>query len=154
MEFRTAYGLKPRVQFDQTIPDPVTGEIQVSMTKQSFAEESEINNIMARYEKTGVIDHVKNHGGYADMPAGLEYQDALQLTIEAQIAFDELPAKVRREFDNDPYKFLQFVEDPENIERMAELGLLEPDDAAGAVDADAALEPAEEAAPTAEGTSA
>ena len=40
------------------------------------------------------------------------------------MAFDDLPAKVRREFDNDPFKFLEFVEDPENVERMAELGLV------------------------------
>lgn len=128
MEFVTAYGPKNRASIDQSIPDPITGEVQTSRTKQSFAQESEINNIMAKYEKTGLIDHVKNHGGYADMPAGLEYQDALQLTIDAQIAFDELPANVRREFGNDPFEFLAFVENPENIERMAELGLLEADD--------------------------
>lgn len=126
MEFRTAYGPHLKVTFDQSIPDPITGELQVSMTKQSFAEESEINNIMAKYAKTGLIEHVKNHGGYSDMPGPLDYQEALQLTIEAQISFDELPAIVRKEFDNDPFKFLAFVENPENVERMAELGLLNP----------------------------
>lgn len=126
MEFRTAYGPHLRVCLDQSTPDPETGEVQTSMTKQSFAQESEINNIMARYEKTGIIDHVKQHGGYADMPAGLDYQSALQLTIDAQLAFNELPAATRREFGNDPFEFLAFVEDPANVERMGELGLLEP----------------------------
>lgn len=125
MDFRSAYTASLRVPFDQTIPDPITGEIQVSMTKQSFADESEINNIMAKYEKTGLIEHVKNHGGYSDMPAPLDYQEALQLTIDAQLSFDELPAQVRREFNNNPFDFLAFVENPANVERMAELGLLE-----------------------------
>ncbi len=147
MEFITAYGPKNRVRFDQSIMDPITGELQTSRTKQSFAQESEINNIMAKYEKTGVIDHVKEHGGYAEMPAGLEYQDALQLTIDAQLAFDGLPAKTRKEFGNDAFQFLAFVEDPENVERMAELGLIGlPDDEVSA-EGDPALEAAVEPAP-------
>jgi len=126
MEIRSAYSSKPRVQFDQSIPDPITGEVQTSMTKQSFAGESQINNIMAKYEKTGVIDHVKNHGGYVEMPSGVDYHDALNLSLDAQAAFDELPAKIRKEFDNDPETFLTFVDNPANVERMAELGLIEP----------------------------
>lgn len=129
MEIRSAFSPHVHVTFDQSIPDPITGEVQTSRTKQSQAEESEINNIMARYEKTGIIEHVKDYAGYADMPGGLDYHTAMQLTIEAQIAFDNLPAKTRKEFDNDPFKFLEFVEDPDNVERMAELGLINPEEA-------------------------
>ena len=82
MELRSAYSPRLRVAFDQSIPDPITGEIQTSRTKQSFADESEINKILAKYEKTGLITHVKDHGGYQEMPAGLEYHKALQLTVE------------------------------------------------------------------------
>lgn len=149
MVFATAYGPHLRVKFDQSIPDPITGELQVSMTKQSFADESQINKIMAKYEKTGLIEHVKDHSGYTNMPPPMEYQDALNLTIEAQSSFDDLPANIRREFGNDPYQFLAFVEDPENVDRMAELGLLgdlpddDPDDAKPA--SEAAPEPASKA---------
>lgn len=149
MEIRSAYSPHVRVSFDQSIPDPITGELQVSMTKQSFAEESEINKILAKYEKTGVIDHVKQHGGYEDMPAGLEYQTALQMTIDAQIAFDELPAQVRREFDNDAFKFLTFVEDPSNVERMGELGLLAKKPEPAPAEAKPPAEPPAEVAPEA-----
>lgn len=123
-EIRTAY-TRTRVPFDQSIPDPITGEVETTRTKQSFADETDINQILARYIKTGVMDHVKDHGGYADFPAPIEYQEAMQLTIDAQIAFDSLPATTRREFGNDPFEFLAFVENPDNVERMAELGLLE-----------------------------
>jgi len=146
MKFSTAYSEKNRVQFDQSIPDPITGELQTSRTKQSFAEESEINNILARYEKTGVIEHVKNHGGYADMPSGLDYHEALQMTIDAQTAFEDLPAQIRREFDNDPYKFLEFVENSDNVERMAELGLIELDPDTSEAEVNTAPRAAEEPA--------
>ncbi|AGT39929.1 portal protein [Marine gokushovirus] len=124
IEFRSAYSPRLRVALDQSIPDPKTGEIQVSMTKQEFAQETEINNIMARYEKTGILDHVKEHAGYANFPAPVDYQDALQMTIDAQLAFDALPARTRREFHNDPLEFLSFIEDPDNVDRMRDLGLL------------------------------
>lgn len=124
-EIRTAY-TRTRVPFDQSIPDPITGEVQTSRTKQSFSDETDINQILARYIKTGVIDHVKDHSGYADFPAPIEYQAAIQLTIDAQLSFDQLPAATRREFDNDPFVFLEFIEDPENVDRMRELGLIEP----------------------------
>lgn len=146
MEIRSAFSPRLQVTFDQSIPDPITGELQVSMTKQSFAQESEINNIMAKYEKTGLIEHVKAHSGYADMPAGLDYQAALQMTIEADIAFNELPALVRKEFDNDPFQFLEFVADPDNVERMGELGLLNPVEEPASTEGDPASEPASEAA--------
>lgn len=128
MEIRSAYSPHKSHDFDQSIPDPITGEIQVSMTKQSFADETNINNILDKYKKTGLIEHVKNHGGYSEMPDPIEYQQAVQMSIDAQLAFDDLPAHVRREFDNDPFTFLSFIEDPDNVERMAELGLIEAPD--------------------------
>lgn len=92
-------------------------------TVQSEAESCEINNIMAKYEKTGLIDHIKEGGRYEDLPEGVEYQDALNMVIEAQTSFDGLPAHIRKEFDNDPAKFLSFVENPDNIEALTKMGL-------------------------------
>ena len=46
------------------------------------------------------------------------------MTAEEQ--FGALPANVRREFDNDPGKMLEFIQDPDNYERGVELGLFTP----------------------------
>lgn len=92
-------------------------------TVQSEAESCEINNIMAKYERTGVLEHAREGGRYEDLPAPMEYQEALNRVMEAEQSFDGLPAGVRKEFDNDPTKFLSFVENPENVDRMIELGL-------------------------------
>lgn len=125
MEFQRAYTRKS-VAFDQSIPDPVTGEIQTSMTKQHFKDEVDINNILAKFQKTGLIDHVKKNSSYINLPNALEYHDAMNLTIEAQASFDGLPSSIRKEFQNDPQIFLAFVADPKNVDRMRTLGILNP----------------------------
>lgn len=100
---------------------PTGGE---SMTEQHHTESCDINNILKGYEKTGIIRHVREGGQYVDLPDAMDYQDALNLMHSANESFAGLPAKTRREFDNDPEKFLAFVENPANVTRMGELGLL------------------------------
>jgi len=96
-----------------------------SRTKQSFAEESEINRIVARYQKTGIVDHVAKYGGmYGDMPDQDDFHEAMNLVTEAQTMFNDLPSNVRSRFTNDPAEFLEFVSDPENRDEMIKMGLI------------------------------
>lgn len=96
-----------------------------SMTKREMAKACDIHTILAKYEKTGMVDHVNRYQGqYADVTGNLDLQDALNAVRGAQDAFDSLPAKVRRRFNNDPVGFLEFVHDPSNEDEMRELGLL------------------------------
>lgn len=97
-------------------------------TRQEFKEECDINHIMARFVRTGVIDHFSVHGPqYGECPA-LEFQEALHLVDKAQTMFDALPAKVRKKFENDPAQFLEFVQDERNHAEMVEMGLAKPID--------------------------
>lgn len=124
------YGEKPRVQLH-----PI-GE---SRAKQSFAEECDINNILKKYAKTDVIDHLnKNPGRYEDLPMGVDYQQALNIAINAKQAFDDLPGTLRAHFDNDAGQFLEFMENPENDQAKVEMGLM---DAPDAIPADQVAEP-------------
>lgn len=101
-----------------------------SLTRQEFAEDCDINVLMARYEKTGVISHVNQRQPlYLDMSAVPDYHTALLQLQAAEAAFMSLPASVRREFDNDPAKFVAFAEDPENVSQMRTWGLAEPEKA-------------------------
>lgn len=96
-----------------------------SMTKQCFKEETNINNIMSRYEKTGLIEHINNkQPRYGDFSGDTTYQESLNLVIKAHDLFDGLPAKLRKQFDNDPQKFFEFANNPDNKEKMQEMGLL------------------------------
>ncbi len=100
-----------------------------SRTKQAMGEESDINIIMAKYEKTGIINHVAKHGPrYADMPDQTEFSEAMNLVTDAQSMFEDLPAGLRSRFHNNPAEFLEFMSDEEkNLEEMRELGLIVPE---------------------------
>lgn len=98
-----------------------------SMTKQSFKAECDINTIMKKYEKTGLISHVAKHNGrYGDFLAAPDYLDAMVSVVQAQEAFSTLPAALRKRFGNDPAEFLDFVSNPANEDEMRKLGLLKP----------------------------
>lgn len=95
-----------------------------SMTKQAHKDECDINLIIRKYDKTGVLTHVNRAlATYGDFSAVHSFQEAHNSVMAAAASFADLPAKIRKEFDNDPAKFLDFIDNPENIERMYELGL-------------------------------
>lgn len=97
-----------------------------TMTKQSFQQECDINTIMAKYAKDGVIAHVSRvQGAYGDFSNVEGYQLALNQVIAAQEAFDELPARVRERFGNDPANLMTFLQDVENRDEAIELGLID-----------------------------
>lgn len=99
-----------------------------SLTRQEFAEECDINTIMARYESTGTISHVnRSQPIYLDTTLYPSLQASMEAFREANTQFNALPAHVRREFDNDPQKFVDFAVDPANLPRMREWGLAPPE---------------------------
>ena len=94
------------------------------MTKQSMAAECDINNILQRYEKTGVLSHIRSGGTYETLPDALDFHEAMNLVLNAQQMFEELPSKLRARFGNDPAQLLQFCEDPANKDEAIQLGLV------------------------------
>ena len=42
-----------------------------SLTQQQFADECDVNNILAKYRATGLLTHIKHHNGnYRDFSSG------------------------------------------------------------------------------------
>jgi phage internal scaffolding protein len=114
-----------------------------SLTHSYFAEDCDINVIMAQYEKSGLIEHVNRYNGsYGDFTDVSDYQSSLNAVLEAQEAFDSLPAKVRSRFSNDPAEFLSFVNDSSNKDEMISLGLLKSVDVVDSGDVASESEPA------------
>lgn len=102
------------------------GEILPSETHQSSKDECDVNKIIARHKQGIINTHVNTKAGvYADLSSAPSYQEALQTIINANNAFDTLPASTRKRFGNDPQEFLQFMSDPSNKEEAKKLGLLE-----------------------------
>jgi len=113
---------------DNLIPDKRTGELvpNPTMTKQAFADQCDINTIVREFTRTGMITHINERaaaGTFQDLPDSMDYQQALELARSGQAAFDQLPAKVRARFGNDPAQFLDFIHDPANQQEMIDLGL-------------------------------
>ncbi len=76
---------------------------------------------MARYIKTGVIDHVtKYQPQYLDN-TDIQYHQSQNIIIKANNMFAELPSTVRRKFNNNPAEFLEFVNDPDNHQKLSDL---------------------------------
>lgn len=95
-----------------------------SRTKQAHKDETDINIILRKHEKGLVVDHLNKHQGqYGDFIDAPDYHTALNRIHAADEAFMEIPADIRAEFDNDPAQFLEFVQNPENLPSMREMGL-------------------------------
>lgn len=99
---------------------------QPTLTQQHSKDEVDINNIMARYIKTGVLDHVTKYEAQYIETSECDYHQSMNIIRKADEMFLELPAKVRKQFDNDPGEFLSFVENPVNHSKLAEMGLTKP----------------------------
>lgn len=93
-----------------------------SLTKQSFKEECDINNIMKRFEKTGAIEHLAKFGPqYADV-SPVDFQEAMNVVALGKSMWEELPVTLKQ-LVKSPEGFLAFVQDPANQGKLIELGL-------------------------------
>lgn len=104
----------------------ITGE---TMTRQEFADECDINQIMARYEKAGGTFPLPPNGSepvYYDFVGMPDLRQSIDAMIEADEAFMRLPAQVRKEFDNDAVRFVEFAQNRDNLDKLREWGLAEP----------------------------
>lgn len=91
-----------------------------SRTVQSFKDQCDINKILHKAARTGTLTHLAKHEPqYGDF-VGFDYTESVERIAAAKSMFMELPAEVRNEFDQDPGKFLDFVNKPENVDNLAE----------------------------------
>lgn len=118
-------------------------------TKQCFQKECDINFILAKYQKTGLIDHVSRFGGdYSDLTDNVDYHTALNITLDANDAFSSLPSSIRKRFNNSPEAFLDFVSDPNNASELISLGLAHNNNASSSDEAAAGLPAAADSDPS------
>lgn len=97
-----------------------------SRARQSEAAAVDINNIVKRFDKTGLIPVDQREGLFEDVSQMGTYHDALNAIHAAEQAFDHLPARIREKFNNNSAEFLDFTSKEENHDEMRELGMLPP----------------------------
>lgn len=87
-------------------------------TKQSFKDETDINNILQRAQKAGTLSHLQKYeavyGDYSDFDF---FESELKLAQGRQI-FDALPSELRTEFNQSPQAFFAYVNNPANKDEL------------------------------------
>lgn len=117
--FRSAYSGRVRVAVDFSASD-ANGHGAI----QSFKAECDINGIMAKYQRTGVVSWLERRGAeYLDV-SEYDFRAAIETLEKGRDLFQELPSTIRERFGNDPAFFLRFMHDPANKEEAMRLGLL------------------------------
>lgn len=75
--------------------------------KQSMKDECDINRILQRYAKSGMLTHVAaGTPRYMDISEVGDYRSALEHLRSTEAFFAALPATTRARFNNDPAEFL------------------------------------------------
>lgn len=106
-----------------------------TLTKQAHRDECDVNMIMKKFERTGVLEHVRQYEGqYGDFIGAPDYHTAMNEVLKAQEMFMELPSKVRARYGNDPAAFLEACHDPDRVDELVELGLANPPSAGASPD--------------------
>lgn len=96
-------------------------------TVQADADDSDINKIIARYNKSGQLPPtLRGEPFYGDVSEFGDLQDSLIKIQEADRLFMSYPAELRERFENDPVKLVEFLGDDKNRAEAEELGLVVP----------------------------
>ena len=97
-----------------------------SLTQQQFKEESDINTIVDRFMKSGVMPTPATMPQFVDYEGVFDFQSAMNAVRAADENFMRMDAKIRARFNNSPQEFLQFFANGENVEEAIRLGLAIP----------------------------
>lgn len=98
-----------------------------TLTKQSFADEVDINTIVRRFNVTGELPQGVRMPTYGDFTSVMDFQEAQNAIRAADESFMAMPHEIRARFDNDPARFVEFCSDPANEPQAKKWGLVPPD---------------------------
>lgn len=81
-----------------------------TVTEQHHAKTCNINHIINKYQKTGLVEHVNRHqANYGDVSSA-DFETAVSLVKEQETVFNELPSSVRKHYDNDVVQYLEHIQ--------------------------------------------
>lgn len=98
------------------------------MTKDSFAEEADINVLVERFGLGAPLPVGHEAPTYLDYGDVFDYHSALNAVAKGNEAFMLMPANIRARFQNDPGAFVDFCSQEGNRAEAERLGLVVPRD--------------------------
>lgn len=108
MKFKTAYSKRTPSETNIDYSDIP------SMAVQEQKESTDINNILRRFQETGLIEHVNEHQDYGDF-TNVDFQTQQNTVAKIQSTFNELPGNVRQQFNHNPQKWIDHISNPDNV---------------------------------------
>lgn len=100
--------------------------LEKCLVEQHHTDDTLVQNILKKYDQTGIWYHTNQmRATYQDNTIFNEYQDMFDKIKAADEHFANIPAEIRAKFDNDTGKYLEFVNNDDNIEAMYEMGILQ-----------------------------
>lgn len=95
-----------------------------SRTVQSEKDACDINKIVAKFERTGMVAHLsKGVPRFLDVAELGDFKATADKVIAVERWFQDLPASVRKVFENDPVRLIEMANDPAAAELFKELEL-------------------------------
>lgn len=98
-----------------------------SDVQQHLANDADINTIMAKYRRTGVLPIVHCQPRYGDFSSGLSFHELLMKADRCRDEFDALPADIKKRFRQDPAELIDFLDDEKNRDEAIKMGLIVPE---------------------------
>jgi len=97
------------------------------LTEQAHKDTCDVNKIVRKYDKTGLIDHVgRVEAAYGDV-TGVDFKDMQDRISGIKQKFEAMPNVIRKRFANDPIAYLDFMSDANNRDEAVRLGLIRND---------------------------
>lgn len=119
MKFRTVYSARDEEHKGIIFPSD-------SLAQQHFKQECDVNFIVDRYVKTGVMEHTSDvaphYADVSEIPTDLA--SAYDAVFAAESAFMSLPSDFRKLLDNDPARLGPWLLDEKNRADAVKYGLL------------------------------
>lgn len=109
-------------------PQTATGPFEESLTRQSEKDDADINVLLNRFVRTGLMPQDEREPLFIDVSDVGDYRQIRDHINRSTDYFNTLDAKVRAKFNNDPAEFLDRLVDPANKQEFVDLGILEATD--------------------------
>jgi len=104
-------------------PDVPIGK-ENRITEQAGKETQDINFMAQRAFRNRLKGNPQGREPIFGEVSSLSYHEQMNMVLDIQNRFNRLPPRVRRQFKNDPYQALKFIEEPSNLKEAVKLGLV------------------------------
>lgn len=97
-----------------------------SKAQQHMRDETDINVIVGKFRQTGMLPQIPIPPTYQTFGEVFDFQSAMNAIKNAQDSFMALPANIRSRFENDPARFVAYVDhclEREDLDPLREMGL-------------------------------